>query len=237
MTPSRALLFALCLTTMGTGAALAQDCSKCHGFPTICTDVDNCLKRCNVAPVQAQNCFQAGKIDLNHCKALYPQCKGDDPACAACRSYPSECRTIDKCIQHCNVAPVQAKNCYEAKLISLEQCNTLYNKCVDPCDGCNGFPSECAKIDTCVQKCNVAPVQAQNCFQAGKIELSHCKALYPQCKGDDPACASCRSYPSECRSIDTCIHKCNVAPVQAQNCYQARYINLDQCKRLYPACK
>src|SRR6266851_1621755 len=120
MTLVRSLLIVLCLSTLWTSAALAQDCSKCGGFPTICTDIDNCLKKCNVAPVQAQNCYQAGKIDINHCKTLYPQCKGDDPACAGCRSYPGECKTIDMCIQKCNVAPVQAKNCYEAKYISLD---------------------------------------------------------------------------------------------------------------------
>src|SRR5258706_548877 len=125
------LVVLLCLATWGitSGTVRAQDCSKCGGFPSICSDIDNCLHKCNVAPVQAQNCYQAGKIDLNHCKALYPQCKGDDPACASCRSYPCECKTIDTCIQKCNVAPVQAQNCYQAKYINLDQCKKLYPQC------------------------------------------------------------------------------------------------------------
>ena len=34
-----------------------------------------------------------------------------------------------------------------------------------------------------------------------------------------------------------CIQKCNVAPVQAKNCYQAKFINLEQCNKLYSTCK
>src|SRR5207249_1512648 len=71
---SIACIATLCLVAAEAGA---QDCSKCRGFPTLCQDVQTCVRQCNVAPVQAQNCYQAARISLEQCKALYPQCKGD----------------------------------------------------------------------------------------------------------------------------------------------------------------
>src|SRR4051812_16059290 len=118
MTSRVAVVGAALVTFMTVAAAWssraeAQDCGGCNAFPTLCGKIDVCVKSCNVAAVQAQNCYQAKKVSLDQCKAVYPSCKGDDPACAACRSYPSECKTIDVCIAKCNVAPVQAKNCFE----------------------------------------------------------------------------------------------------------------------------
>lgn len=159
--------------------------------------------------------------------------------CNACRTYPSSCKVIDTCIKSCRMAPFQAYNCYKAGYLNKDKCSQLFPDCAktEKCDGCNAFPTLCGKVDVCLKECNVAAVQAQNCFQSGKIDEAKCKQLYPQCKGDDPKCASCRSFPTICGTIDKCIKECNVAAVQAQNCFQSGRIDEAKCKQLYPQCQ
>lgn len=160
--------------------------------------------------------------------------------CAKCRTYPGECSQIDFCVKSCNVAPFQARNCYKAGYITLAACQKIPNsQCVDYCldNNCNSYPSMCKNAAGCIKNCNIAPFQAQNCFQGGLISQAECKAIYPACVQRDLKCDPCRSYPGECNQIDFCIKSCNVAPFQAQNCYQNKSISLAQCKALYPACK
>lgn len=157
--------------------------------------------------------------------------------CSACKSYPGLCGKIDTCVKECNVSPFQAKNCYKAGKITKDHCDKLYNKCEDPCEDCQGFPTMCGKAEFCIKNCNVSSFQAQNCFQAGKMSEATCKSLYPGCKPADPKCNECRSYPGLCGSIDKCVKECNVSPFQAQNCMKAGKIDLGKCKSLYPECK
>ncbi len=109
--------------------AKTETCDGCSAFPTLCGKLDICLKQCNVAASQAQNCFQSGKIDEAKCKQVYPQCQAADPKCAACRSYPGLCGTIEQCIKSCNVAPFQAQNCAQAGKLDMAKCKQLYPQC------------------------------------------------------------------------------------------------------------
>lgn len=116
-------------TQLFPDCAKTEKCEGCNAFPTLCGKVDICVKECNVAAFQAQNCFQGGKIDEAKCKQIYPQCQGADPKCAACRSYPGLCGVIDKCVSECKVAPVQAQNCFQGGKINEAKCKQIYPQC------------------------------------------------------------------------------------------------------------
>lgn len=159
--------------------------------------------------------------------------------CSSCKTYPALCKNIDICIKSCRVAPFQAFNCYKNGSINKDKCTQLFPDCpkTEKCEGCAAFPSLCGKLDVCVKECNIAAFQAQNCFQSGKIDEAKCKQVYPQCVAADPKCAACRSYPGLCGTIDKCIKECNVAQVQAQNCFQGGKLDEARCKQLYPQCQ
>ena len=165
-----------------------------------------------------------------------------DPAvdCKACHSYPGLCGQIDTCVKSCNLSPFQAKNCFEAKKITKEHCDKLYPKCIDFCgDQCEKFPTVCGQLDKCVAECKTSKITAEQCFQKplSRISLEKCKSIYPACKERDSKCVPCMSYPGLCGEVGRCVKECNLAPFQAQNCFQAHKISKEQCTAIYPACK
>ncbi len=162
--------------------------------------------------------------------------------CSKCNAYPPLCGDIENCVKNCNLSNFQAFNCYHGGLISLAECQKVYDLCVDgpPCLGCGGYPQACSKIATCVKSCNMAPFQAQNCMMDGHISLDDCKKIYPACvrTDHDVQCKKdCGAYPPLCSQIDHCVKDCNLSAFQAQNCYRGGMIPLDKCKQIYPACQ